>query len=355
MSAFLLLYNLKICYNNKKMIDSFFKKVFRLVDPKIKEVLDISVDQKTKDLVNYQVSTGGKRLRPVLAVASCLACRGKIKDVLYAAAGLEILHNCTLIFDDIIDNSFLRRGRKTVWSKYGKSIAQCVGLDYTAAIFQAANRSVSGREISELFANTMKKIIEGEILDILFEQSGRQDEKYVASNRYRKIAKKDYLEMISKKTASLTEASCEAGAVCTRAKKKERRALKKYGFNLGMAFQIRDDILDIFGQESKFGKKIGKDIEEKKMGNIVIFYTLQELSSKKDKKRFMAIFMKNKVSRKDIKQAMALINKTRAKEKALVLEEKYASRAREGLQGLTSGKWKSFLAQIADFVVERNK
>ena len=123
------------------MVDSFFKKVFRLVDPKVREILNLSVDQKRKELVNYQVGTGGKGFRPALAVASCLACRGKTKDVLYAAAGLEILHNCTLIFDDIIDNSFLRRGRKTLWSKYGKSIAQCVGLDYAAAIFQAANKS----------------------------------------------------------------------------------------------------------------------------------------------------------------------------------------------------------------------
>ena len=161
--------------------------------------------------------------------------------------------------------------------------------------------------------------------------------------------------MISMKTASLTEACCMAGAICARAKKKEGQALKKYGFNLGMAFQIRDDILDIFGQESKFGKKIGKDIEEKKMGNIVIFYTLQGLASNKDKKSFLAIFRKNNINKKDIFRAMILINKTRAREGASALEEKYISQAKESLRSLAPGYWKSFLLRLADFLVERNK
>ena len=92
-------------------------------------------------------------------------------------------------------------------------------------------------------------------MDILFEQPGREDEKYVARHRYRKIDKRDYLRMLSKKTASLVEACCVAGAVSAKAKKRQKQALKRYGFNLGMAFQIRDDILDIFGKEKELGKK----------------------------------------------------------------------------------------------------
>jgi len=336
------------------MIQSFFKKTSQAVEPKIKEILNLSVSRKRKELIDYQVGTGGKRLRPVLAVAGCLACRGKTKDVLYAAAGLEILHNCTLIYDDIIDNSVIRRGRPTLWARHGKSMAECVGLSYSASVFQAANRSPFPEETSELFARAMKSILEGEILDILFEQSGREKEKYVVKHRFKKISKKDYLQMIGKKTASLTEACCEVGAVCAGASEKERQALKEYGFNLGLAFQIRDDILDIFGKERSFGKKIGKDIEERKLGNIVIFYALQDLSFR-DGQKLLAVLKKNKIGKKDIKKAFKIIEKTKAKQKSLVLEKKYAKKAKESLQGLAPGKWRDFLVQLADFVVERNK
>ncbi|MBM3251130.1 MAG: polyprenyl synthetase family protein, partial [Candidatus Nealsonbacteria bacterium] len=261
--------------SKEKEIELVFKKWRRPIDSKIKEILNRSVDKETEKLVNYQVAAGGKRFRPVLTIISCLACGGKVKDVLYPAAGLEILHNCTLIYDDIIDNSLLRRGKPTVWFKFGKSIAECVGIDYSAAIFQAANKSMHPTEISEIFARTMKAVVDGEILDILFEYSGRKDEKYIIENRYNKITERDYLEMVSKKTASLIQACCETGAISAKAKKSERNGLKNYGFNLGLAFQIQDDILDIFGEEKEFGKKIGKDIEERKLGNIVIFYALK--------------------------------------------------------------------------------
>ena len=337
------------------MVETFFKKAYQLVDPKIKEILALYVDPKKKHLINYQISSGGKRLRPALAIASCLACKGKTKDVLYAAAGLEILHNCTLIFDDIIDKSILRRGRQTVWAQFGESIAQCVGLNYTAAIFQAANRSKHSVQISEILAKAMKTVMEGEVTDILFEQSGRQKEKYVVENRYKKISKKDYLQMTGKKTASLTEACCEAGAVCAGSSKKQKKALKQYGFSLGIAFQIRDDILDVFGKEKEFGKKIGKDIEERKLGNIVILCALQELTFLKEQKSLSTILKKKKIEAKDIQRALGIINKTKAREKALALEKRHIEKAKKALRELPQGKWNKLLFNIADFVVERNK
>lgn len=340
---------------SKETIESVFKKWTRLVNPKIKEILNVSVDKKTQGLVNYQMTTGGKRLRPVLTIASCLCCGGKIKDVLYPAAGLEILHNCTLVYDDIIDNSNKRRGKPTVWSRYGRSMTECIGLDYAAAIFQAANKSRYPVRISEIFAITLKEIMDGQILDILFEQSGRESERYVTENRFQKIDEKDYLKMVSKKTASLIKACCETGAVSASAKTNEVKALRSYGFNLGIAFQIRDDILDIFGKEKEFGKKIGKDIQERKLGNIVIFYALEELKSAKEKSRLLAILRKNEIKDKDIKKALMLISKTKAKEKSFALEKEYVKKAKENLEKLPKNKWNEFLTKLADFVIERNK
>lgn len=325
-----------------------------LVKPKIKEILNLSVDGKTQELVDYQIEIGGKKIRPALAIASCLVCGGEIEDVLYPAAGLEILHNYTLIHDDIIDNSNLRRGEPTAWSKFGKSIAQCVGWDYAAAIFQAANKSKHSIEISEIFARTLKTIADGEILDILFEQLGREDEQYVVQNRYNEITEKNYLEMINKKTASLIQACCEVGGLSAEAKGSEIDALKNYGYNLGIAFQVSDDILDIFGEEKEFGKKIGADIKERKLGNIVILYALRELSPE-ERENLLAILGKSEIIDKDIQEAVEIIKKTKAEEKASIFGKKYIQLAKESLKNLPQNESNQLLNKLADFVIERKK
>ena len=331
-----------------------FKKWGKKVDTKIKEVLSLCVDKKFQEPIYYQIKAGGKRLRPILTIASCLACKGKFENALYPAAGLEILHNCTLIYDDIIDNSKLRRNKPTAWSKFGKSIAQCIGINYAASVFQAANRSNQKIIVSEIFAEAMKKIVEGEIFDILFEQSGRTNEKYAVKNRFKKITEVDYLKMVSKKTAFLIQTCCHVGALSANASKTEIKALKDYGFNLGIVFQIKDDILDIFGKSEKFGKKIGKDIEEKKLGNIVIFYALEQLNEK-DKNKLLKILRKNIIKNKDIKQAISLIKKTNAQEKAFLLAEKYLKKSEQSLKKLSNNKWNKLLNEIVLFAIKREK
>jgi geranylgeranyl diphosphate synthase type I len=339
---------------NKKELDLFLRETAVMVNPVIQELLESYIDKKFYKLINYQISTGGKRFRPGLTIISCKLLGGRIKDVLYPASGLEILHNCTLIVDDIIDHSQLRRNKPTVWFKFGQSVAECMGVDYLAAAFEGANHSKKPAKISEIFAKTLKTIINGEILDILFEQQGRQEEPYIVKNRYHKITKQKYYEMIGKKTASLAQSCCEVGGICAKASKKELKTLKDYGFNLGMAFQIRDDILDIFGNEKKFGKKIGKDIEERKLGNIVILSALTELS-KSGKEKILKIIRKKEIKNKDIKEAIKLIKKTRACEKACSLAEEFSAKAKEQLKLLPKNKWNKALESLADFVVQREK
>ena len=329
-------------------------KVRELIDPVIKELLSLDVDKKFQDIVEYQISAGGKRLRPALAIVSYRLLGGQTKDILYPAAGLEILHNYSLIVDDIIDESTLRRNKPTTWSKLGKSIAQCVGMDYAAAIFQAANLSKRPVEISRLFAKTLKDLVDGEILDILFEQRGREDENYVVENRYLQISNEDYLKMVSKKTSALFQACCETGGIIAGAKEDEIKALRQYGLNFGIAFQIRDDILDIFGKEEKFGKEIGKDISERKLGNIVILYALKEFSAS-DKRRFLEIMRKDNIGHRDVEEGIELIRKTKSYQKASELGEKFANEAKEGLKFLPQNKWNRALAELAEFVIKREK
>ncbi len=340
--------------SRKEKLDSILNKTAESVGPIIEELLNSYVDKENREIVKYQIFTGGKRLRPALGIITCQLLGGAIKDALFPAAGLEILHNYSLIIDDIIDNSSLRREKPTCWFKFGRSIAQCIGIDYSAAVFQAANRSREPVKISELFAKTMKTIVDGEILDILFEQQGRENEDYVLKNRYLNVTDKNYFKMVSKKTAALFQACCQVGGICAGAKERELEALRNYGFNLGVAFQIRDDILDIFGEEEKFGKKIGKDIEERKLGNIVILFALAKLS-KLDKKKILRIIRKKEIENKDIKEAIKLIKKTDSHQKAYHLAEGFAEKAKEGLKTLPKNKWNRILENFVDFVIWRER
>ena len=335
-------------------IETILKKLTNPVEPIIEKILTSYIDKKHQELVKYQIKTGGKRLRPALAIISCRLLGGKLRDALYPAAGLEILHNYTLIVDDIIDNSNLRRGKLTTWAKFGKSMAKCVCGDYLAAIFQAANQSKNPVKTSELFAKTLKIIIGGEILDILFEQKGREEDQYVAENRYQNITEKDYFKMASRKTAILLQTCCEIGELVAGAEEKQIKALRNYGLNLGIAFQIQDDILDIFGEEKSFGKKIGNDIVERKGGNIVILFALKELNLA-DKKKLLGIFRKEKINREDIKAAVNLIKKTNSRQEAVLLGKKYVEKAKKSLQQLPKNKWNNILTTIADFAIAREK
>ena len=335
-------------------LESFLSKYSKQVEPFILRLLVDRVNKQHQELAKYQILTGGKRLRPALAAICCQMLGGKIKDVLYPASGLEILHNYTLIVDDIIDHSSLRRRKQTLWAKFGTSISQCVAVDYSAAVFQAANKSNDPVKASELFARTLKTIMDGEIMDILFEQAGREEESYIVKNRYKSITEQDYFKMAGKKTASLFEACCEAGGIAAYAKKAQIAALRNYGFNLGLAFQITDDILDIFGKEKNFGKVIGGDIAERKLGNIVILYALKEFRPP-DKKRFLEILRKKKISKNDIKKSVKIIERTQARHKAEILAKRFVQESKKSLKNLPQNEWNKLLSEMSDFVVVRRK
>lgn len=324
------------------------------VGPIMKELLNSSIDNKHKKVVYYQILTGGKRIRPALAIASCKMVGGKLEDILYPAASLEILHNFSLIIDDIVDESTLRRKGPTCWAKFGKSIAEIVSIDYPAALFQGANHSKKPVEISEILIKTMKSLVNGEILDVLFEQTGREDEPYIRNNRYKNITEKDYFRMVSRKTASLIQACCEIGGLAAGAKKAEMEFLKKFGFSFGMSFQVQDDILDIFGKQEVFGKEPGKDISEGKLGNIVILFAFRNLSNS-DKKKFLKIIRKKKVSKRDRNEAIKLIQKTNGLLEASALGKSFIYEAKKNLNLLPRNRWNDILRTMANFVVERER
>lgn len=339
----------------KKGIEEEMQKYIPLVEKEMERILNSGVSLGIRKILSYQIASGGKRLRPLLCIFSYRLLGGeKEEEILSAAAGIEILHNYTLIIDDIIDKSVIRRGKPTFWKKYGKSIAECLAVDYGASVFQAALLTKKPKEISQIFSQTMKTIVEGEILDILFEQRGREDERFVVENRYKEISLEHYMRMIREKSGCLIRASCEIGAVLANSSEKEKNLLGDYGENLGIAFQIRDDILDIFGKKTQFGKEIGRDIKDRKLGNIVLNFAFRELSLKEVKK-IKSIFQKEMISTDEVEEIISLIEKTSAKEKSQKLGEKYIEKAKKSLKDLPDNKWKRYLLGIADFVGERNR
>lgn len=330
-------------------------EISALVEPVIKNLLTEGVEEYNAEVVYYQCEVGGKRIRPALVVLSGRLFGGDIEGLLYPAASIEVLHNSTLIIDDIIDHSDFRRDQPTTWKKYGSSIAQCIAFDYLAATFAGINCANSGPKLIDLYSKTLKVIIDGEVKDILFERHGREDEDFVVKNRYEVITKKDYFQMISQKTAILLQTCCKAGAIYADASEEQTETIGSFGYNLGMAFQIRDDMLDIFGDEKEFGKKIGKDIIEKKMGNFVILSAIEQLNEE-DKAYITGVLEgEGEINNEKVTKVTSIIEKTSARQVAEETASSFIQRALQALDGLPKNEYSQKLVDLANYIVSRKK
>jgi geranylgeranyl diphosphate synthase type II len=203
--------------------------------------------------IRYVMEGGGKRIRPALVLLSCSAVKGDMKGAIHAGAAIELLHNFTLIHDDIMDHAEMRRGRATVHTKWDTETAILVGDAMMCLAYRALYRTRSKRltEIFRIFNEAILEVCEGQSYDKGFEKDDG-------------ITLNDYLMMISKKTGRLVIASAQVGAVIGNATKKQFQILTTYTKHIGRAFQIQDDLLDVVADEAAFGKKIGSDIREGK-------------------------------------------------------------------------------------------
>jgi geranylgeranyl diphosphate synthase, type II len=223
----------------------------------LKEVVDrtlINLSYNTEaekliDPVRYILSLGGKRLRPVLALMACNLFSDKINDAILPAAGLEVFHNFTLVHDDIMDNSEIRRGFPTIHHKWSKSQAILSG-DVMAFVANDCFLQTPANNLLKVFKIFNKAAVDvcvGQQLDIDYEKATI-------------VSQDEYLRMIELKTAALLAASVKIGAIIGGADEKDSDLLYEYGKNLGLAFQIQDDLLDIYGDAKVFGKIPGRDI-----------------------------------------------------------------------------------------------
>jgi len=325
------------------------REMAKAVNPVILRYLKRGSEKSFIPIVSYQVRTGGKRVRSTLALLSCQACGGKFEDALLPAAMIELIHNYSLIMDDIIDHGELRRGLPTVRAKYGDAQALLAGMFHREVIGEIAYDSSKTREMYALLVNAIKETIEGERLDILCEQSGREDQ-YMITHRYTSVSPKLYFRIIKKKTAELIKAACLAGAIAADATEPQQEAISRYGEKVGLAFQVIDDFLDIFGE--KTGKQRGKDIIEHKLNNAVIVYALQEMSPQ-ERSQLVRILRTKEIGQAQLKQAMKLLESTGARMKVLKLAKELVDDAKKSLAILSETPSKQALVELADFVAAR--
>ena len=211
-----------------------------LINEKLNQVADKNKPSSFYEPVRYIFKGGGKRIRPILVILACKSVGGEIEKCLNAAVAIELLHNFTLVHDDIMDQDDLRRGRQTVHKKWDEATAILAGDGLVALAYQYLLKTESDeiREICEIFTNGIIELCEGQALDKEFEDEFEID-----------LAQ--YISMIEKKTALLLMISLEIGAIIGGGSRSERKLLREFAKELGCAFQIQDDLLDIERHQEK--------------------------------------------------------------------------------------------------------
>lgn len=219
--------------------------------------------------IKYTLSFGGKRIRPVLTLLACDLFGGNIEDAINAAVALEMFHNFTLIHDDIMDKAPLRRGKPTVYKKWNTDIAILSGDTLFAKAYQIAINTKEKflKKVLIVLTNVAIDVCEGQQYDMNFETN-------------KDVSIEKYIDMIRLKTAALIGSCLKAGAIIGNAPDEDADNIYKFGENLGIAFQLKDDLLDIYGDETVFGKKEGGDIISNK--KTFLFVKAAEIATGKD-------------------------------------------------------------------------
>ena len=284
----------------------------------------------------HLINAGGKRLRPAFCLLGGKFYNYDLTKILPLAVAMELIHMATLVHDDVVDSSLTRRGMPTVKLNWGNKISTHIG-DYLFAESLMLIATYEDPLVARVLSNTSVKMCEGEIHQIAASFDLNQ-------------TIKDYFYRISRKTALLIAASCQLGAVVCGAPKEIHGALKRYGHNIGMAFQVTDDILDLTAEQEKLGKPIGGDIRQ----GIITLPLIFALRNSPQRERIRKLVDIRDKSDHEVHEVIRLIMDCGGIQYSARIAAQYIQKAKKELVGLPDIPTRVTLDQIADFINIRN-
>ena len=294
------------------------------------------------ELSNYILESGGKRFRPALLMLSASLCGYRGHKAHVASAVVEYIHTATLLHDDVVDESDMRRGQaaaKTIW---GNEASVLVG-DYLFARSFQMMVDECGEEVLKIMSQACISLAEGEVMQLMNSFNAN-------------ISQRDYYRTIYGKTAALISACCEVGAVLAGASESERHALKEYGEEIGFAFQIVDDCLDIAGDPKRTGKPLGTDLKEGKV-TLPIILTMSSARDKGHQEDLEAIkkaVLSDNPEEEGFDRVKRAVEKHRGVEKSIEVAWGHVNRAIDRIEAFRDCPEKEYLKGIARFIVERD-
>ena len=324
-------------------------EVYKKYKKRVDEVLAGAITKKHPETLyepmRYILNSGGKRIRPMLVISCCEACGGKMEDALNASVAIELLHNFTLVHDDIMDNADKRRGMETIHKKWNQNVAILCGdlLIGVAYLYLLKTKSGKLNEIMNIFTEGVIEVCEGQGYDKEFEK--RDD-----------VTLYEYKMMISKKTAKMLETSAVVGALCAGAGDEKISSIRQYAANIGIAFQIQDDLLDINADGSELGKNIGGDLVEGKK-TYLLLKAIEVINDKQDKSKIENIVYQQGLksgNMKDILEIKNIYNKYGIIESAKKEIEHYTGLADECLNTIPDGVYKERLRWFSEMLMGRS-
>lgn len=316
-----------------KLLYSDLKPDIEIIEKELEKALN-STSHLLYDASLHLLRAGGKRIRPLFVLMSAKFGNYNIEKMKYAAVPLELIHMGSLVHDDVIDHSDLRRGRPTVRSQWNNRVAMHTGNFIFGRAIQYVSH-IDNPKAHQVLARTMVEICNGEVIQI--------EDKFRLNQNI-----KDYFRRIKRKTALLIESSCEVGAVVGEVDAINARHLKRFGYYVGMSYQIVDDVLDFVSTDKELGKPAGSDLLQ---GNI----TLPILLMKDHPKiiEFIERASKGEVTEKERMEMLNIVRKSDAIKEALSISDQYLAKAMKEVEALPNNPTKKKLKEIALFIGKR--
>ncbi len=320
--------------------ETSLKSIRSEIEDYLSDCSDASYPANLYEPIKYFLELGGKRIRPLLTLLACKAVGGRYREALPAAAAIELLHNFTLVHDDIMDQDNLRRGKNTVHTRWSEAVAILTGDGLIGLAYRALLKTPVDTlsEVLKIFTEGVIKVCEGQAIDKDFEDRER-------------VSLEDYFDMIQKKTGELITICTEIGGIIGGGSRDKIQALTGFGSSMGRAFQIQDDMLDITSSESVLGKDLGSDLAQGKKTYAIV--KLKEKSAPEDWDFIQGVFKSRRVKIDTLDKIRSILGKYGIIQDAEAQIRADIERARNFLFAVEGGEWAADLLDFSSIILTR--